>query len=188
MEAAGVLTGSFYSYGDIPTKGCFIKENSMFFGTGGTADEMYTSDLDGVQQRVWCDATSSNTAKSGNGGMCLTEDQCKEKFTMMKNANVIDGYFSADSDFPTKGCFMKGENVYFGIGDISEMTGSDLPGEQKRLLCDGTSDIPKTSSIEDGGGESKGFWSLWTIIGVTLGAAATLIILIIGLKRYKKKG
>ena len=182
MEAAGVLMGSFFSYGDVPTKGCFIKGESMYFGTGGTDAEINDSDLDGVQERVWCDATSSNE-KSGNGGSCLTEDQCEEKFTMMKDANVIDGYFHVSPDFPSKGCFMKDDNVFFGIGGTDdEMTKSDLPGKQERLLCDGTSAKPQSSS------DSKSFWSLWTIIGVTVGVAASMIIICIGLKRYKRKG
>ena len=172
MEAAGFLTGSFFPYGDVSTKGCFIKGESMYFGTGGTDAEINDSDLGGVQERVWCDAT-------GNGGSCLTEDQCEKKFTMMKNANVIGGYFHACPDFPSKGCFVKGDNVFFGSGGTdNEMTKSDLPGKQGRLLCDGTSAKPPSSS------DSK----LWTIIGVTIGVAALMIIICIGLKRYKRKG
>jgi hypothetical protein len=181
MESAGVLTGSFFSYGDVPTKGCFIKGESMYYGTGGTDAEINDSDLDGVQERVWCDATSSN--ESGNGGSCLTEDQCEEKFTMMKNDNVIDGSFHTSPDFPSKGCFMKGDNVFFGSGGTDdEMTKSDLPVKQGRLLCDGTSAKPQSSS------DSKSRWSLWTIIGATVGVAVSMIITCIGLKRYTRKG
>jgi hypothetical protein len=199
MNKAGTLTGTFYSYGDFPTKGCFIKGENMYFGSGGTVTEMNDSDLDGVQERVWCDATSSIEERSDNGGHCLTEDKCKEKFTMMKENKVIDGYFYASSDFSTKGCLMKGENVFFGIGGTDdEMTASSLPGEQLRLVCDGTSNRPQKSSITSGedqlkvggesGGESKGFWSLNTMIGVAVGGTAALVMLIIGLKRWKRKG
>ena len=199
MNKAGTLTGTFYSYGDFPTKGCFIKGENMSFGSGGTVTEMNDSDLDGVQERVWCDATSSIEERSDNGGHCLTEDKCKEKFTMMKENKVIDGYFYASSDFSTKGCLMKGENVFFGIGGTDdEMTASSLPGEQLRLVCDGTSNRPQKSSITSGedqlkvggesGGESKGFWSLNTMIGVAVGGTAALVMLIIGLKRWKRKG
>jgi hypothetical protein len=199
MNEAGTLTGTFYSYGDVPTKGCFIKGENMYFGSGGTVTEMNDSDLDGVQERVWCDATSSTEERSDNGGHCLTEDKCKEKFTIMKENKVIDGYFYASSDFPTKGCLMKGENVFFGVGGTDdEMTASDLPGEQLRLVCDGTSNRPQTSSIASGedqlkaggesGGESKGLWSLNTMIGVAVGGTAALVMLIIGLKRWKRKG
>ena len=199
MNEAGTLTGTFYSYGDFPTKGCFIKGENMYFGSGGTVTEMNDSDLDGVQERVWCDATSSIEERSDNGGHCLTEDKCKEKFTMMKENKVIDGYFYASSDFSTKGCLMKGENVFFGIGGTDdEMTASSLPGEQLRLVCDGTSNRPQKSSITSGedqlkvggesGGESKGFWSLNTMIGVAVGGTAALVMLIIGLKRWKRKG
>jgi hypothetical protein len=189
MEAAGVLTGSFFSYGDLPTKGCFIKGESMYFGTGGTDAEVYDTDLDGVQVRVWCDGTSSNET-SDNGGNCLTVDQCEEKFTMMKNANVIDGVFHASPEFPSKGCFMKGDNVFFGSGGTDdEMMKSDLPDEQERLLCDGTTAKPQSSSADSK--NVRSWWSnrsLWTIIGVTVGVAALMILICIGLKRYKKKG
>ncbi|KAL3764631.1 hypothetical protein ACHAW5_001824 [Stephanodiscus triporus] len=189
MNAAGDLTGYFYSYDDIPTKGCFIKNENMYFGTGGTIDEMSDADVDGEQERVWCDATSSIQGRSGNGDICLTEDQCEEKFAMMKENNVVDGYFYASSDFPTKGCIMKGANVYFGIGGTeNEMAISDLPGEQLRVLCDGTSDRPSSIEGVESGDESKSFWSLYAIIGVAVGGAAAMIILIIGLKRYKRKG
>jgi hypothetical protein len=183
MEAAGVLTGYYYSNGDIPNKGCFIKGDSMFFGTGGTDAEMSESDLGGeMKTRVWCDATSLNEEKRDSDGSCLTEVQCKEKFTMMKNANTIDGNFYASSDYETKGCFIKGSNVFFGIGGMdNEMTESDLPERQARLLCDGTSDRPKSSA-------EKSKRSIYIISGAVVGSVALLGIGIIGLKRYKRKG
>jgi len=180
MNAAGALTGYFYSYDDIPTKGCFIKNENMYFGTGGTIDEMSDSDVDGEQERVWCEATSSIQGRSESGDICLTEDQCEEKFAMMKDNNVIDGYFYASSDFPTKGCLMKGENVFFGIGGTDkEMTESDLPGVQLRVLCDGTSNRPQLSTKAWSGESGE-------IAGVAVGGAAALIILLAGLKRYKR--
>ena len=133
---AGTLTGYFYSGDDIPTKGCFIKGDSMYFGTGGTDREISGSDLEGAKTRVWCDATSSNVDVSGNDRVCSTEEQCKARYTTMKNSGVIQGFFYASSDFPTKGCFIKGDSMYFGTGGTDrQISGSDLTGQQ-RVWCD----------------------------------------------------
>lgn len=201
MQAAGVLTGYYYSNGDIPNKGCFIKGDSMFFGTGGTDAEMNESDLGGeMKTRVWCDAatiaftvfdesssseetrnaSSSTEETQGISESCLTEDQCKEKFTLMKKANVIDGDFYASSEYPTKGCFVKGSNVFFGIGGTDNAMAASVPKEQARLLCDGTPDKPKSSA------ETKR--SIYIITGAVVGSVVLLSIGIIGLKRYKRKG
>lgn len=191
MNAAGYLTGEFYSYGDIPTKGCFIKDENMYFGIGGTIEEMMDSDLNGIQERVWCDATatsSSTVGRSGNDGYCLTMEECEEKFTMMKEAMVTDGYFYASEEFPTMGCFMKNDNVFFGIGGTDEeMTDSDLPGVRLRVLCDGTSSRPQPSNTEDRE-DDDGFWTQNKILGVAFGGVAALPMLLIGLtKRCKNE-
>jgi hypothetical protein len=136
LNNAGTLTGYFYSNDDIPTKGCFIKGDSMFFGTGGTSAEMNDSDLEGAKTRVWCDATSSNVDRSGNDRICSTEEQCKARHTTMKNAGVIRGYFYASSDFSAKGCIVKGENMYFGTGGTDEEMTESVAGEQVRVWCD----------------------------------------------------
>ena len=54
----------------------------------------------------------------------------------MKNAGVIQGYFYASSDFSAKGCIMKGENIYFGIGGADEEKTESVAGEQVRVWCD----------------------------------------------------
>mmetsp|Transcript_12887 Transcript_12887/g.27980 ORF Transcript_12887/g.27980 Transcript_12887/m.27980 type:complete len:401 (-) Transcript_12887:1869-3071(-) len=56
-------SGSFYT-GDWPTKGCFSKRSHIYFGTGGTAEEMSETDIPGVRERIWCDReTDTPTAK-----------------------------------------------------------------------------------------------------------------------------
>ncbi len=136
LNNAGTLTGYFYSNDDIPTKGCFIKGDSMFFGTGGTNAEMNDSDLEGAKTRVWCDMSSSNVDRSGNDRICSTEEQCKARYMTMKNAGVIQGNFYLSSDFPTKGCFIKGNSMYFGTGGTDEeISDSDLTGQRDRVWC-----------------------------------------------------
>ena len=67
---------------------------------------------------------------------CLTEEDCKARYTSMNNAGIINGYFYSGSDLPTKGCILKGENFFFGLGGTSEeMTEDDVSGEQQRVWC-----------------------------------------------------
>lgn len=46
--------GSRFIVGDFVSKGCFEKGGNVFFGTGGTVEEMSTTDLPKKQSRVWC--------------------------------------------------------------------------------------------------------------------------------------
>ena len=46
---------SFY-VGDYSAKGCFSKNDSIFFGIGGSEEEMKEAGLPGLQQRVWCNS------------------------------------------------------------------------------------------------------------------------------------
>lgn len=71
MNNAGVIRGYFYSSVEFPTKGCVLKEDNIFFGTGGTAEEMAETDLPGKQVRVWCEAMSSSPA-AGESGMSMS--------------------------------------------------------------------------------------------------------------------
>jgi hypothetical protein len=62
----------------------------MYYGTGGTLDEMKMPDLTGVKERVWCNATTtSNKEISNNAGICLTEEQCKARYTALKNTGDV---------------------------------------------------------------------------------------------------
>lgn len=57
-------TGGNFVVGSFDTKGCFSINNDIYFGTGGTVDEMHLSDSDlpGMEVRIWCD--KDNTSPS----------------------------------------------------------------------------------------------------------------------------
>lgn len=57
-------TGGNFVVGSFDTKGCFSINNDIYFGTGGTVDEMHLadSDLPGMEVRIWCD--KDNTSPS----------------------------------------------------------------------------------------------------------------------------
>ena len=59
--------GSFYYGPSYPSKGCFAKNNNVYFGTGGSIDDMSTVDLPGVRTRLWCDAPVAEVTDSPSG-------------------------------------------------------------------------------------------------------------------------
>ena len=72
---------------------------------------------------------------------CLTELSCRSRFTDLYNAGVVTGYFYSDSAVAvavggvvtTKGCIIKGENVYFTLGTEEEIV-APVRGTKKTRL------------------------------------------------------
>lgn len=93
-----------------------------------------------------------------NGGLavevvpCTTLEQCKARYTTMRKAGVIKGYFYSSSDYLTKGCVIKGENYFFGDGGtIEQMSEEDLSGIQQRVWCMASpSDAPSLAPSSEG--------------------------------------
>jgi len=48
-------TGGDFFTGDFPDKGCFIKYEHGYYGTGGTDDEIAAIELQGARERIWCE-------------------------------------------------------------------------------------------------------------------------------------
>ena len=69
---------------------------------------------------------------------CLTEEECRDRFTAMHTAGILAGYFYAGGNFPTKGCVLKGESVFFGSGGTLEEMSTFLTGKKERLWCEST--------------------------------------------------
>ena len=69
---------------------------------------------------------------------CLTEEECRDRFTAMHTAGILTGYFYGSGNFPTKGCVLKGESVYFGSGGTLEEMSNFLTGKKERLWCEST--------------------------------------------------
>jgi len=59
------LTGGFYTSDDFTTKGCYYKNENVFFSPG-TQEEMSTSDLLGLLVRIWCN-DDAGESKVGGG-------------------------------------------------------------------------------------------------------------------------
>lgn len=69
---------------------------------------------------------------------CLTEQSCRERYTALYNAGVITGYLYSNSDAIvgiTKGCIIKGDNVYYTLGTMEEMTAPVAGSKKTRLYC-----------------------------------------------------
>jgi hypothetical protein len=69
---------------------------------------------------------------------CLTEEECRDRFSDMHTAGVLAGYFYESGNFTPKGCVLKGENVYFGSGGTLEEMSTYLTGVKERLWCEST--------------------------------------------------
>ena len=54
-------TGGYFYPGTFPSKGCYMKNNNVWFGSGGTDEEMAETELPGILTRVWCDITEVGT-------------------------------------------------------------------------------------------------------------------------------
>jgi hypothetical protein len=48
-------TGGYFFSGTFPIKGCYMKNRNVWFGSGGTDEEMAETELPGILTRVWCD-------------------------------------------------------------------------------------------------------------------------------------
>ncbi len=107
QECFGALIGD-----DATCPGCNNEQYCLFSG-GGELNECKTT------------STSTVTIES----FCLTQDECDQRRQDLGFDNFYVG------DFPTKGCFYKCDNAYFGIGGIEEITAVNLPGVQKRIWC-----------------------------------------------------
>jgi hypothetical protein len=75
---------------------------------------------------------------------CVTEEQCLEKFLTMNTGGVF--YVN---DFPSKGCFSKNGNGFFGTGGTDEeMAATVLTGVQVRIWCNGETASPTLTPLQ----------------------------------------
>ncbi|KAL9181142.1 hypothetical protein ACHAXT_009947 [Thalassiosira profunda] len=73
---------------------------------------------------------------------CLTVDRCKNQYNTLNPG----GYFYEGPNWPAKGCFRKGSNIYFGTeGTDEEMEHADLPPALERVWCEVETDAPTPS-------------------------------------------
>jgi hypothetical protein len=64
-------TGGYFYVIDRPYKGCMMKNGNGYFASGGTVEQMSTTYLPGVQERIWCGETSEDV----EGSMSLGFDE-----------------------------------------------------------------------------------------------------------------
>ncbi|EJK53844.1 hypothetical protein THAOC_26637 [Thalassiosira oceanica] len=110
---------------DYPANGCFQKGGRMYFGSGGSPAQNAEPNLPGVLERVWCKQAPTT---------CLTDRQCDER-----RQELGISVYRVDTNYPSKGCFKKGNVAYFGIGgNVSDMSTTELPGARERIQCVGS--------------------------------------------------
>jgi len=76
---------------------------------------------------------------------CLTAENCQARGKEVAVSQDLQWF--TPGDYPTKGCFSKGVNLFFSPGTIAEMT-APIPQElQKRLWCNSTVDGPVAHTL-----------------------------------------
>ena len=78
--------------------------------------------------------------------LCLSENSCQERFSSLYNSGIINGSFYTDDYYQTKGCFMKGENVYFSSGTMEDMAAT-VTGKKVRLWCTSYEEVTYDDNI-----------------------------------------
>lgn len=128
---------SSFQVGDYPTKGCFSKNGAngvvAYWGRGGSSDEMSSSNVGGIRERLWCKESSAAVDETEEDAACLTENECDEQRQEMGIAIFYSG------TYPTKGCFMKNGQVFYSEGSLAEKSTANLSGNQERVWCKGSS-------------------------------------------------
>lgn len=153
---ADKLGYAIFNVGKYPTGGCFVKNERAYFSTVGDVD----GPVVGIQQRIYCEeiyhitdvdvpvpvttdppvgtpvTTDPPVSAPSTGGTCITEAECRETSTGLGFESFVTG------TFPTKGCFYKmgakdGKiTTYWSEGGtMEEMSKSELPGIQERIVC-----------------------------------------------------
>ena len=126
--------------GDYPTKGCYSKNGKSYWSAGNKA-EMSSTNLPGVQKRIFCKATIPSPPPSstpqpprptGNNNKvaCLTQGQCNNK---RKEIGLTQFHIGS---WTTKGCYSKNGKAFFSTGGTTaQMSTTNLPGVLKRIWC-----------------------------------------------------
>jgi len=132
-----------------------MKSGMAFFSTG-TVDEMSTSALPGLQERVWCGPRFVSVprppaiaaSESRRSAPCLTETDCRR---------AASGRDVRVGSFRTKGCFEKNGRVFFGRdGSDADMARVDLPRAQSRITCTSSAGAASTSVESDSANSDAG--------------------------------
>ncbi len=89
------ITGGFYTSDNYPAKGCFSKNDKAFFSPG-TDEEMTTTDLQGIQKRIWCDAVDSDE-------MRIDDSDTEARVSNDVLLDGTDGFVPIDSFLPVEG-------------------------------------------------------------------------------------
>lgn len=140
-SAASLEMGICFVSGTFFTKGCFSKNDKLFWSPG-TRQEMTTTNLSGAQKRIRCSVKQSPPTQSppatvvDKDTICLTKEACSTRARRIG----IDVFLSGD--YPTKGCYSKNGKSYWSAGSRAEMSTTNLPGVQNRIFCQVTTPSP----------------------------------------------
>ncbi|EJK71537.1 hypothetical protein THAOC_07008 [Thalassiosira oceanica] len=75
--------------------------------------------------------------------VCLTAAECEAR-----GYELGYEFFDTGSNFPSKGCFGKGNVVYFGAGGTAEQMAAAVPAAQERITCVAEPEVVVTEAPE----------------------------------------
>jgi hypothetical protein len=119
------ITGGFYMSGDYQTKGCYYKNDKAFFSPG-TEDQMTTTDLPGIQQRIWCDVVDSDEKRFDN-----INTEAQESNDVLLDGT--DGFIPIDKFLPTEGSNVGA--IKNGVTSFNFIIAASFVGLTTSLTC-----------------------------------------------------
>lgn len=142
MKTAGVLTGYFYAGDAYPDKGCVLKGNNFYYGSGGTEEEMNLP-VAGERQRIWCEEVDSVEAVETTSTMpTIGADSVLSMMMSMGNA---------DGSMPMLAKSQMSMSMVFTDMSMPSKTDMSMSIEQSEMIIDSsTNDVPSAiMSMDD---------------------------------------
>lgn len=116
-----------YSNDDFPTKGCFTKNNVVYWSTGSTVGSMAEVELPGVQERIYCpvDISTSNNSDildSGGKGEVVTTNSPVASPKVSVSVFDIDKIKDEGEDEKEEDSALKASGIVAGMNSMFVLT------------------------------------------------------------------
>lgn len=119
------ISEGFYMSGDYQTKGCYYKNDKAFFSPG-TEDQMTTTDLPGIQKRIWCDGADSDEKRFG-----AIDTETQESNDVLLDGT--DGFVPINTFLPAEGS--NAGAIKNGVTSFNFVIAASFVGLTTSLTC-----------------------------------------------------
>jgi len=144
MKTAGVLTGYFYAGDTYPDKGCVLKGNNFYYGSGGTEEEMNLP-VAGERQRIWCEEAAVvvevDSVEAAETTSTMPTIGTDSVLSMMMSMGMSMG--NADGSMPMLAKSQMSMSMVFTDMSMPSKTDMSMSIEQSEMIIDSsTNDVP----------------------------------------------